>query len=297
MQRIHIVVGNDIVHVDLPSPASEWAPGLHWGDASFLLTPAWIAKHAHMRWRQGTYAEMFGSAQSGLAQELVFCILSGFGVKAEVAVAAFDALSHAGLFEGKLDHQQIESILLQPVRLPTGKMVRYRFPRMRAAYLHDALLQIDELSLIDEGLALRDRLLAIRGIGQKTASFIVRNHLKSDDVAILDIHVLRAGVIARIFPEAINIARDYQALEARFLSFARAAGVPASILDMTLWELMRTIPAHRLEAAARLNEALATIEAGSVPQYDPCQFDRIDSEGAGADGRKQQEKLFVGNAL
>jgi endonuclease III len=50
---------------------------------------------------------------------------------------------------------------------------------------------------------MRQLLLSIEGIGPKTASWIVRNVMGSDDVAIIDIHILRActgmGVFLRTF--------------------------------------------------------------------------------------------------
>ena len=50
--------------------------------------------------------------------------------------------------------------------------------------------------LPQEPLSLREFLLQLHGIGYKTASWIVRNFTGSDDVAIVDIHLRRAGVIA-----------------------------------------------------------------------------------------------------
>ncbi|MDZ3993341.1 hypothetical protein PspTeo4_24872 [Pseudomonas sp. Teo4] len=46
---------------------------------------------------------------------------------------------------------------------------------------------------LHSGRALRDWLLELPGIGYKTASWVARNWLDADDVAILDIHILRAG--------------------------------------------------------------------------------------------------------
>ena len=294
MQRIDIVVGNEIQSVGLPSPESEWMPGLRWGDASLLLTPAWIAKHAHMRWRQGKYLGLFGRRYNSLTEELVFCLLSGFGVKAEVAAAAFRALGQAGLFERELTVAEIEDVLRRPARLEDGRSVRYRFPRVRARYLEGALKVAPSLEHLDDGLLLRDHLLAINGIGPKTAAFIARNHLGCDRVAILDIHLLRAGQIARIFPSQINLAKEYSTLEQRFLQFADEAAVPASILDMSIWEMMRLIPAKRLAAANSANKALASIEGLKVLQYDPDIYSQDRLGGGARNGREQQQELFLG---
>jgi len=294
VQRIDIVVGDEIESIALPAPDEEWMPGLRWGDASLLLTPAWIAKHAHMRWRQGTYAGLFGRRYNSLAEELVFCLLSGFGIKAEVAAAAFHALKGEGLFDRELSGPQIEAILRRPARTADGRTVRYRFPKVRAAYLYEALQHVAELEPIADGLALRDKLIKINGIGPKTAAFVARNHLGCDRVAILDIHVIRAGRIARLFPSRINLSKDYSSLERRFLRFSDAAMVPASILDISIWEMMRSIPATRLEAAENANRALAAIEGLKVPQYDPRMFSDFGFGGSDTHGWVEQQGLSFG---
>lgn len=291
MQRIDIVVGTEIEHVDIPDPDTEWTPGLRWGDASLLLTPAWIAKHAHMRWRQGAYSQMFGRRYNSLAEELVFCVLSGFGIKAEVASAAFLALKSEGIFDRTMDVQSIEEVLRRPSRLEDGRLSKYRFPKVRAGYLHDALQKASDLDDIDDGLELRDRLIEIQGIGPKTAAFVARNHLGCDRVAILDIHVLRAGSISRVFPSKYNLDKDYSALEVLFLKFADAAAIPASILDMTIWEMMRAIPAHRLDAADAANKALATVEGLAVPKYDPSNIYEVIPRDNDSNGRERQQEL------
>jgi len=267
VQHIDIVVGDDVRRIVLPDPDAEWSEGRRWGDASFLLTPAWIAKHAHMRWLLGTYRNIFGSGAVSLPEELVFCLLSGFGIKAEIALAAFRQLRGRGLFAGALDQDAIERELSTPVRLESGRSIRYRFPRSRAAYIHEALTFVASTQPPASDLEMRRWLLSIRGIGPKTASFIVRNHLGSDRVAILDVHVLRAGRIAGIFPREMVLPRDYAQLEGRFLAFADAAGVPASHLDMTVWDMMRRIPASRLAAAEKFNRGLSSLVADAAPRY------------------------------
>ena len=91
------------------------------------------------------------------------------------------------------------------------------------------------LSVLD----LRRKLLELEGVGPKTASWIVRNLLGTDEVAILDIHVLRACQAMQLFPDAVSLPRDYVPLEKRFLAFASAIAVRASILDMVMWVEMR----------------------------------------------------------
>lgn len=83
--------------------------------------------------------------------------------------------------------------------------------------------------------------MGLRGIGPKTASWIVRNHLGADDVAILDVHITRACVAAGVFPEDADPRRDYFGLETRFLAFCAAIDEPARRLDAIMWDCMRRI--------------------------------------------------------
>ncbi|MDI6910412.1 hypothetical protein [Nocardioides sp.] len=66
----------------------------------------------------------------------------------------------------------------------------------------------------------------------------MRNHLASDAVAIIDIHIQRAGVIAGVFNPAWEPGRDYDVMEAFFLAWAAAGRVRASDLDAVIWSDM-----------------------------------------------------------
>lgn len=119
-------------------------------------------------------------------------------------------------------------------------LYRVVYPRQRAHRLHIALSAIRERPPQTENpITFRRQLMELPGIGPKTASWIVRNWLGSDDVAILDIHVLRAGTLMGLFPRGYQLPKDYDALERRFLEFAKAIQVRASLLDAIMWREMR----------------------------------------------------------
>ena len=84
--------------------------------------------------------------------------------------------------------------------------------------------------------------MTLPGVGPKTASWIVRNWLGSDQVAILDIHVVRAGLLMNLFSPEDDVSKDYPCMEAKFISFSQALGVPTSDLDALIWWMMRTTP-------------------------------------------------------
>lgn len=82
-------------------------------------------------------------------------------------------------------------------------------------------------------------MLGFPGIGQKTASWVTRNWLDSNRVAIIDVHVFRAATVAGIFRGNEIIARDYARLEERFLRFAEGIGIEARQLDVLMWRQMK----------------------------------------------------------
>ena len=81
--------------------------------------------------------------------------------------------------------------------------------------------------------------MSVKGIGYKTASWITRNWLRSERVAILDIHLLRAGVITGFFHPDYNLNTEYLNLEQRFLNFCLQLEVRPSDMDAIIWHYMK----------------------------------------------------------
>jgi N-glycosylase/DNA lyase len=128
--------------------------------------------------------------------------------------------------------------------LVSGRSTGYRFARKKANYLSVAMKRLSEESPpISSGRELRDWLTELPGIGLKTASWVARNWLDADDVAILDIHVLRAGALGGFLDPTMSVQRDYLDLEAQFIRFSRAIGVRPSELDAVIWFEMMSSPA------------------------------------------------------
>ena len=63
----------------------------------------------------------------------------------------------------------------------------------------------------------------------------------SDEVAILDIHIIRAGLLMGLFERPIRLPKDYEILERRFLQFCSALGAKPSLVDAVMWRAMRNI--------------------------------------------------------
>jgi thermostable 8-oxoguanine DNA glycosylase len=75
-------------------------------------------------------------------------------------------------------------------------------------------------------------------VGPKTASWVLRNVGLGNDLAILDVHILRAleqsGRIAEY-----RLPRDYAYAESVFLQWSEDIGAPPAAFDLFLWEFGR----------------------------------------------------------
>ncbi|MGE5111192.1 MAG: hypothetical protein ACM3JB_10080 [Acidobacteriaceae bacterium] len=234
---------NGVEHtMQLPPPETELLPGIHWGNPCALFTPAYWCAQYLMRGSANMGSGVHRIGQT-FAEELTACILGGYGIPAEVGLAAFYRLRDESLIsELCTDEQLLEGRLQEPLRVGC-RFVKYRFSHQKAVYLSAAYRAIKTQEIpTDDALKLRAKLITLPGIGPKTASWIVRNWLGSDQVAILDIHVVRAGLLMNLFTPEDDVGKDYIRMEARFISFSQALGVPTSDLDALIWGMMRATP-------------------------------------------------------
>ncbi len=240
MQTAAVFVDRATIRVDLPEPASELLPGVPWGAIEAFPSPAYWAYQVFAKRILGrTINYKLGAS---LKEEVGACLLGGHGIPAEVGAAAYEHVRRLGAFGGEPpDETQLQAWLSQPLNVG-GRTVRYRFVKQKARYLAAALAALDTDVPCQTGRALRDWLIQLPGIGYKTASWVARNWLRADDVAILDVHVLRAGKMAGVFPQELTVERHYLELEARFLDFSRRLGVMPSELDAVIWLEMASSP-------------------------------------------------------
>lgn len=221
------------------NPTDEVLPGVPWGRPEWVLSPAYWAAIV----RTNAFERNLFEQPNSLKAEVCFCLLGGYGITAELNCAAYERLEQNGILEtdDPPNIETIEDLLLRPLEVD-GRQIRYRFPRQRAARVASALSYIaSSPPRQGDSLELRQYLLSIDGIGPKTASWIARNWLNCSKVAILDIHVERAGRRIGLFDPQERLPRDYFSMERKFLSFAEALGVEASVLDMAIWSTMRNL--------------------------------------------------------
>jgi thermostable 8-oxoguanine DNA glycosylase len=178
-----------------------------------------------------------------LEQEVVFCLLGGFGVTAEVAHAAHRAVMPLLTVGDEPDAAAIEMILRQPLRPDGG---RYRFPHQRATRVAAAVRELRSTSIPVDPAELHRRLLQLPGVGLKTAAWIMRNHTGSDDFAIIDIWIVRSLTRNGVFRSDWNVRQHYSRYESTFLSYAEQGRVRPAALDACIWEQARRAGLHAI---------------------------------------------------
>ena len=246
-QRVTAMIGDEVRFLDLPPAEARVGSGwLEWGGADEIGSPAYWASQAWMWSEEHPTHYKLGRT---LREELLACLLGGYGIPAEVGLAAYERLSAADRADPVrlTDPEQAIALLLQPLNID-GRFVRYRFAKQKGRYIAAALELIAHVDESGDDRSLRDALVRLPGIGPKTASWIVRNWRESDQVSILDVHIIRAGRMLQLFDAKWEVTRHYQQMEEAYLGFARAIRARASILDSVMWMTMRRLPPSLLKS-------------------------------------------------
>jgi N-glycosylase/DNA lyase len=223
----------------LPNPDKEVMTGVKWGRCDEIFTPAYWKLQYHLH--EEFFSNDFYRISHDLVEEICACILGGFGMKAELGMLAFERLRDLYLLEPGVSAEELETALAIPF-LSNDKRVKYRFPKQKAKYLNHFLNRpdLDQIP-VDNDLLMRKWLTSIKGIGMKTASWITRNWLDSQHVAILDVHIYRAGLIAGFFEFGSSLINDYEELEKRYLTFSNELKVNAANLDSLMWLQLKEV--------------------------------------------------------
>lgn len=223
---------------NIPDPNHHLMPGIKWGCYSTLFTPAYWK----IQYIMHNFNDMFSinyKLGENLLEEVVACLLGGFGLKAEMGLAAFERLKERSLIRYEVTLDEILDSLREPF-LIGSKMSHYRFPNQKAKFIHEFLNRMDLNSIPDTSdLELRDWLLTVNGIGPKTASWITRNYLDSEKVAIIDVHIFRACLMMGLYSKSFDIQKDYITLEQLFLNFCLELDVLPSKMDALIWLQMK----------------------------------------------------------
>lgn len=259
MQRGAVFVGEMTINIDLPNPDIEILPNVQWGAIEAFPSPAYWAFQVIARRLDGNSLNY--KLGRSLKEEVGACLLGGHGIPATVGLAAYEHLRAYGVFaDTPMSEETIFSLLSSPLSVNDRK-IKYRFARQKSKYLAASLKVIHDAEIPSQsGKALRNWLIQLPGIGLKTASWVSRNWMDADDVAILDIHLLRAGRLGGFFPAELTIEKNYLELEEAYLRFCTAIDLRPSELDAVIWYEMMSSP----QTVHELLNPEATVRKGKV---------------------------------
>jgi thermostable 8-oxoguanine DNA glycosylase len=186
-----------------------------------------------------------------LRDETVACLLGGYGIPAEVGYAAYFALLDRGLLRDGVSESEIREVLSEPLLVGKRK-IKYRFVNTKAKHVVATLMAFrNEVVPKDPG-ELRAWLRTLPGVGPKTSAWIIRNHVPDADVAVIDVHIFRAGKAMGLFNITDRIQRDYGRLEQLFVKLCRSLSLRPALLDAVIWRTMKDLGPYGQETADAL---------------------------------------------
>ena len=188
-----------------------------------------------------------------IEDELLFCLLGGFGITYEHGRSASAAIRRLRPFSSEWEeqklHETIFSALMRPQfepRKTDGSFRRYRFPKQKAGVITKARRWLHSQGSLDERLHelgkpqdRRTLLIGCPGIGFKSASWLLRNIGLGDELAVIDIHVFRALLDAKRIPDHLRMPKDYEKAEEAFLAWCNELHAPSAAFDLFLWQWQR----------------------------------------------------------
>ncbi len=223
---------------NIPNPDTQLMPGIFWGCHSQLYTPAYW-KAQYLLYNVENRFSLDYRLGKDILEEVVACLLGGFGLKAEMGIAAFKRMQERSLIRYGTPFDTILNCLVEKFMI-NGKAAHYRFPNQKAKFIAAFLNREDLHEIpIHNDIELRDWLLTVNGIGPKTASWITRNFLDSENVAIIDVHIFRAFLKMGLYAQNFDIQKNYLTLEQIFLNFCLKLDVQPSKMDALIWLQMK----------------------------------------------------------
>ena len=188
-----------------------------------------------------------------IEDELLFCLLGGYGITEEHGRSAWLTVRQLEPFSEVWRDDDLCTRIIATLELPQfeprradGSLRRYRFPKRKAAIIVKARGWVRSRKPLDECLLYwddpKDRrriLLGCPGLGLKSASWLLRNLGMGDELAVLDVHLVRALQDAKRIGNEIRLPRDYYAVEKAFLNWCHELNAPSAAFDLFIWEWQR----------------------------------------------------------
>jgi len=200
--------------------------------------------------------------EQDLFVELASCIL-GSHTLFETAKAATDRLNQLGLLnifkivkEPEKTMRRISEELKKPIypSVKGNKNVKYIYPNSKAHFIVQTAISLyvenneSLVSMLDgtqDEFQIRAKLSDLcMGIGYKQASLFLRNIKFSNNIAVLDSHVLNYMLLMGIDSNEVRKSlsqKQYILYEKKILTYANNLNQPMSRLDFAIWIVMRVM--------------------------------------------------------
>jgi N-glycosylase/DNA lyase len=198
------------------------------------LLQLYSGKKDEFKRRLQDFNQVFQESDERVFAELAFCLCTPQS-KATACWNAISSLMKSSLlFSG--NKEQIKPFL-NVVRFSENKS-KY-IVEARDFFTKNSQLELkNKLKNFETNRQARDWLVEnIKGFGMKEASHFLRNIGMGNDLAILDVHILKNlqefGVIEEI-PKSIT-AKKYVEIEQQMKEFSQKIGIPFDELDLLLW--------------------------------------------------------------
>jgi len=200
-------------------------------------------------------------SEQDLTFELLICIL-GSGVRYELSLAYANAVQSTLLPKRRKKRMNsyerayfIEGILNSPAYSSINDKTysRYRYPKRAAKHIAESFCNIEEKygSLTDMVGAMnapsdlrRELIYLCPGIGPKQSSHYVKNIGFTDNVAILDRHILNYLKLTDdvdICAKQVSKIDKYEEIERRFIDKVSKFNHAVSVVDQSMWFVMRAL--------------------------------------------------------
>src|ERR1035437_7715890 len=112
MQVMFATLQGKFRHLRLPPPEEDVLPGIPWGRFDELFTPAFWRGQAWQHETLGTYTCL--RLGRTLKEETAACLLGGYGMRAELGLAAYRRVRDSGFCEVSPSVQSVEEALSKP---------------------------------------------------------------------------------------------------------------------------------------------------------------------------------------
>ena len=197
--------------------------------------------------------------ESRILHELVICIL-GSGVKYELVIAYAEIVTESlQLIEFTTDDDGyidfLSNILSSPAysKIEQKQYSKYRYPIKGSQYIWHSIKNIKAkhgniINLLNKELdasTLRRRIISLcPGIGPKQGSHFLNNINYTENVAVIDRHIIKyleAAVSIKIKKESLSKIEYYETLEFHFQKVAKKFPHSPSVVDQAMWFIMRNL--------------------------------------------------------